>query len=205
MLEIEEKSKVEKEPEKKIEKKVEGKKAKKSFLRKVKESFIAEEATDLTEKLLKEIIVPSVKNAIEDTVQDGISLLLFGDKSSARRRRRDSGSSGSRVNYRASYDYSSRYRDRDRDRDDDRRYSSSYSFDELIFETEAEALDARDSLDNILDTYEMVSVADMYDIVGESKNPEDNNYGWTNLAGVRIERTRDGAYLLHMPKARCIK
>ena len=46
----------------------------------------------------------------------------------------------------------------------------------------------------------MVSVADLYDLVGISGNYTDNKYGWTNLRNSDVQRVRDG-YLLKLPKA----
>ena len=55
-------------------------------------------------------------------------------------------------------------------------------------------------MDELIDTYGSVSVADMYDLVGMSCNYTDNKYGWTNLRNAEPVRVRDG-YLLKMPKA----
>ena len=54
-------------------------------------------------------------------------------------------------------------------------------------------------MDELIDTYGQVSVADLYDLVGKSCNYTDNNYGWTNLRNAEPVRVRDG-YMLKMPK-----
>ena len=52
----------------------------------------------------------------------------------------------------------------------------------------------------LIDTYQMVKVADLYDLVGISCDYTANNYGWTNLRNASVERVRDG-YILKLPKA----
>ena len=55
-------------------------------------------------------------------------------------------------------------------------------------------------MNELIDTYDVVSVADLYDLVGKSCNYTDNKYGWTNIRNAEPIRVRDG-YLLKMPKA----
>ena len=51
-----------------------------------------------------------------------------------------------------------------------------------------------------MDTYGLVRVADLKDLVGISDNYTDNKYGWTNIRNAEIVRVRDG-YMIKMPKA----
>ena len=46
----------------------------------------------------------------------------------------------------------------------------------------------------------MVSVMDLYDLVGITGQYTDNKYGWTNLRNAEPVRTRDG-YMLKLPRA----
>ena len=57
---------------------------------------------------------------------------------------------------------------------------------------------------DLIETYGMASVADMYDLVGISCDYTANKYGWTNIRNAEVVRTRDG-YMLKMPKALPIK
>ena len=54
-------------------------------------------------------------------------------------------------------------------------------------------------MDELIDTYGNVSVADLYDLVGKSSEYTDNKYGWTNLRNAEPVRVRDG-YMLKLPK-----
>ena len=73
-----------------------------------------------------------------------------------------------------------------------------YSGNDLYSEGEAE--DVLSRMDELIDTYGVVSVADLYDLVGISCNYTDNKYGWTNLRNAEPVRVRDG-YMLKLPKA----
>ena len=50
------------------------------------------------------------------------------------------------------------------------------------------------------EAYQVVSVADFYDLVGVSGNYTDNKYGWTDIRNASVIRVRDG-YMIKLPKA----
>lgn len=181
-----------------------GKKKEKKLSTKIKESFIADEALSFKDYLIKDLIVPIIKDAICDGITNGLSMLFYGEPADYRRRDRDRRDGYRRYNYSGHYT-SSRERERDRDRDRDRARHSPYDFELIECETKSEALDILDQMDNILEEYESVSIADMYDLAGVSRTPEDNNFGWTNLSQAKIEKTRDGLYIIQMPRAKNIK
>lgn len=177
---------------KKVEKVVSGtvKTKKKSDIHKFTDVFISEDAANVKNYILMDVLVPAVKKAISDIVRDGIDMILYGGSGRGK-------SSSSPSNY-VSY---SRYSDRDRR--DERRYSDTrragYYCDDVIVQTRGEAEDVLTRMDELIDMYQQVTVADLYDLVGISGNYTDNRYGWTNIRNAEIVRVRDG-YLLKMPK-----
>ena len=176
-------------PEKKVQPVVKGKVTKKkNNVRKLTDTFVSEDIQNVKSYVLMDVLVPAVKKAISDIVTNGIDMLLYGETGRTKK------SNASTVSYRSYYD----------NRRDDG-YSSSrtrtgYSYDDVILETRGEAEDVLTRMDELIDTYGSVSVADMYDLVGMSCNYTDNKYGWTNLRNAEPVRVRDG-YLLKMPKA----
>lgn len=52
---------------------------------------------------------------------------------------------------------------------------------------------------DLYNQYRVVTVADLYEMVGKSAQISDNSYGWTSLDGARISKVRDG-YLLELPR-----
>lgn len=186
------------------------KKAKKSIGKLFKESFIAEEVGDLREYIIKDLIVPMIKDAICDGVVNSLSMILWGEKSDYRRRnygsRYSDGRSSSGVRrYDYSRGYSYRERDRDRDRDDEYRYAKAQQWEPLECESRQEALDILEQMADIIETYDCVSIADMYDLGGVSTKPEDNNYGWKNISNAKIRETRYRTYIIDMPRPICLR
>ena len=55
-------------------------------------------------------------------------------------------------------------------------------------------------MEELLERFEVVSVADLFDMAGVSCNYTDNKYGWTDLQDARVERVYDG-YVIRLPKA----
>ena len=66
---------------------------KKSEVSNLKNIFISEDIRNVGEYILTDVIIPAVKNALSDTVSNGINMLLYGD---AGRKRT---SSGSKISY----------------------------------------------------------------------------------------------------------
>ena len=157
---------------------------------KLAETFISEDASNIKSYILMDVLVPAIKKAVIDIVTDGISMLFYGDTSHGNRR---SSTTASYISY-------NRYSDRDR-RDDRTSYGRSrYSYDDVILQSRGEAEEVLDRMSEMIDTYGIVSVADMYDLVGIATNYTDNKYGWTNLRNAEPIRVSNG-YMLKLPKA----
>lgn len=161
----------------------------KSGVSKITDVFISEDAANVKSYIVMDVLVPAVKKAISDIVRDGIDMILYGES-----RGRKSSSVSGYVSYR---DYS---RSDDRDRFRDSRSRSSYAHDDIILDSRGEAEEVLTRMDELIDTYGNVSVADLYDLVGKSSEYTDNKYGWTNIRNAEPIRIRDG-YMLKLPKA----
>lgn len=175
--------------EKKVEKVVHGKvKVKpKSGVSKITDVFISEDAANVKSYIVMDVLVPAVKKAISDIVRDGIDMILYGES-----RGRGRNSSSYHVSYR---DYSRR----DDDRGRDSRTRSGYSHDDIVLETRGEAEEVLSRMDELIETYGNVSVADLYDLIGKTGEYTDNKYGWTNIRTAEPIRVRDG-YMLKLPR-----
>lgn len=166
-------------------------KKKKNGVRKLTDSFVSEDIRNVKSYIVMDVLIPAAKKAISDMVTNGIDMILYGESGKAKTRR-----NSDYVSY-------NRYYDR---RDDDRRYSgtrtrSMFDYDDLVFETRGEAESVLNGMDEILDTYQVVSVLDFYDLAGvDNDNSQSQKYGWTNIRSARVERVRDG-YVIRMPKA----
>ena len=198
----EEETKKQADDKKKVEKVISGTATvkKKSELRKFADNFISEDVDSVKTYVLRDVIIPSVVDLIEDIVVGGIRTLLRGDSGRRDSRDRRSYGSPSYVNYTR---YSDRRDDRDRGRDSQTR--RGYDQGSVVVGSRSDAEAVIEQMDGILDTYGIVSVADLYDLVGMSSNYTDNNYGWTNIRNAEPVRLRDGSWEIRMPKAVPIK
>jgi hypothetical protein len=179
------------ERKKRVEKVINGTaKTKKNEMRKLKDVFISEDIGNVKNYIFMDVLIPAVKKAVSDIVRNGIDMILYGDSG-----RSSSSSSASKISYQRYYD----------SRQDDRRYDRTpirtrYSYDDIILENRGEAEEVLRRMDELVDTYDFVTVADLFDLVGITGEHTDNKYGWTNLRSAEVVRVRDG-YTIKLPRA----
>lgn len=177
---------LEQKPKKKAEKIISGeaKIAKKNVLQKITGAMIGGDVDDVGEYIFFDIVIPAVK----DTIIKGVEMILYGES-------RRPTSRSSRTDYHGRYDQNKNSR---RDRYN-RRIESSYE--DIVIPTRGEAEQILDKMEEYLDEYKQVTVADLYDFAGiTSDNFQNNSYGWTDLRTAQIYAVRDG-YKLKLPRA----
>lgn len=181
--------------EKKVEKVVSGKvRTKKNDVRKLTNIFIAEDISNIKNYVVMDVLVPSLKKAVSDIVRDGIDMLLYGE--SGRNRSKSSGN-GHYVSYRS-------YSDPRDDRRPRERSSARFNYDDIIFDNRGQAQIVLDHMADILDQYESVSVADLYDLCDLTAPYTANDYGWYRLGNTEVVHVRDG-YVIKLPRAVSLK
>ena len=174
--------------EKKVEKVINGKVVKKTNnVRKLTDIFISEDVKNVKSYVVMDVLVPSIKKAVSDIVTNGINMILYGE------------SGGRKSNSNATYVSYNKYSDRDRRPATDQA-RTAYSYDDIVLETRGEAEEVLSRMDELIDAYGVVSVADLYDLVGISCNYTDAKYGWFNIRSAEAVRVRDG-YVLRLPRA----
>ena len=187
-----EEQKAAKKEEKQVSKVVSGsvKTKKKGAAGKMADVFISEDVSNVKNYIFMDVLVPAIKKAISDIVRDGIDMILYGESGRSKR-----SSSSSKVSY-------STYYDSDR-RDSRARTSNSgkvrFDFEDIVFETRKDAEDVREQMEELIEHYGTVSVADMYDMAGLTAPYTSNKYGWMNIRTAEPIRVRDG-YILKLPR-----
>lgn len=176
-------------PERRTEKVVTGSvtQRKKSGLSKVGSIFLPGDVSSVKSYILMDVLVPSIKRAISDIICNGINMLL-GEPN-----RKTGSQPAAKVSYRSYY------------QDDRREYAkpraqAQYSYDDIVFDNRGDAEQVLCRMEELLARFEVVSVADLFDMAGISCNYTDNKYGWTDLRDAYVERVRDG-YIIHLPRA----
>ena len=82
--------------------------------------------------------------------------------------------------------------------------TSKRTYDGIVFESRSDAEDVLDALSEILEQYDDVTVADLFQLAGQTPNSTDSDYGWDNIATARVERLDDGMYTVVMPRVKRI-
>ena len=173
--------------ERKIQKVVKGpvKTQKKSELSKFARVFISEDSSNIKSYVLEDVVIPTIKK----TIISVIDMLLNGGNATYSR------SSGNRPSYRQYYD--DRKDDRHRD---DHRTKTRFDFDDIIYDNRGDAEKVLDSMEDAIDRYGFVTVADMYDMAGYNEPYTSNKFGWTSLRNAEIKRLIGGGYKIILPR-----
>lgn len=182
-------------PKKNIGKVIDGtaKVAKKGEFQKAVDAFLPEEGLKgINDHIIMDVVIPTIKKIISDTVET----LLYGSTGLAPRNGTGNKSKTS---------YSGFYNRKEEEEQYSRpigssRLNASYSYEEIVLETRGQALSVISCMEEVIDTYECVSVADLYEMVDLTGNYTDNNYGWLDLRGAQVIQLRRGGYALKLPK-----
>lgn len=179
-------------PKKRAEKVITGTaiQRRKSGIGKLGSIFLANDVSDVKDYIVEDVLIPTIKRAFYDIVCNGTGMLL-GERNHGR------GGQANHVSYRAYYD-----------RQDDRKVGSggngrskvNYSYNDLIFSSRGDAEVVLERMYELLDHFDAVSIADLFDLAGESCSYTDNKYGWTNLDDARVQPVR-GGYIIDLPRA----
>ena len=176
---------------------------KKSLGTKFKDLFIEADFKSVSRYVIWDVLLPAARNTMFDALTKGGERMLFGD--SAIRRRNLGPSAGPRVTYNAPINRG--YRGdaaRPASRVPMETRSPRHSREDFILSSREEAELVLERMNDIIDTYDVVSVADLNDLVGFPTNFTDNKWGWLYLGDVQIQQIREG-YLINLPQAEPIQ
>lgn len=163
--------------------------------RRMSQNLIGGDVQSVWGYVIGDVLIPAARDMVADASSSFVERLLFGEAHRGGRSR----SRGGHVAYnRYSAPSGGRPRDEPR-REISRRARANHSFDEVILSTRVEATEVLDRLDDLIEKYDSVSVADLYGMCDISANYTDDRWGWTDLRSAGISHVRNG-YLLNLPK-----
>jgi len=148
------------------------------------------------------VLLPAAKDAVSDAVSQGMDRLIFGEsrRSGSRSSSRPGTSGYTAYNrYSSTAPWKNDRREDPRTRDVSRKSRASHDFGEILLGSRIEADDVIEKLYELCSQYGQATVADMYDLVGITPQFTDEKWGWTEMQGADIKRTRDG-YVLILPR-----
>lgn len=172
---------------------------KQGFGRKFKGLFFGEDFKNVCSYVYEEKIIPGIQNALFDAIVGGADRALWG--------RRKSPTTHQHPGMRPRIQYNNP----DRGRLDPRTMSARLpnqpphrsqvnrrEANDIVLASRDDAKQVLDMMDNCINKYEVVSLADVYEILGLPKATVDQRWGWTNITSADIRQIRDG-YLLELP------
>lgn len=170
-----------------------------SLGKKFKNAFFGGDGRTATQFLVTEVVVPSIRNTLHEGITRWTEQVIFGG--SHHRSHSSRGPTGT-ATYTPYNRFSMGQKHDDRPpmpNQMSRRGRARHDFDEIVLETRADATEVLDSLYEILSQFEVVSVADLYGLVGFKSDHIDQRWGWTELHGSGVVRTRDG-FVVDLPR-----
>lgn len=157
------------------------------------DTFFPGSVSDIAYYLIYDTAIPKLKKAIPIIGRDILEMLVSPDSKGTKGTYRD------RERTRVSYD---RYSARDDDRDRRVRRANNI-FENPIFATRADAEAILENMLESIDKFGLVTVMDVYDMLGENTNFTDDRYGWTDLRRAEIRPYR-GDFLLDLPRPKFV-
>lgn len=161
------------------------------------ETFFGGDARGAAHSIFFDVMIPSAKDMLVNAGQEAIERMFYGEVRSTASRNRSGLAKAAVTNYR-SFSTSPTRREEPRQQIS-RRARERHDFDEILFETRVDAEEVLDGLFELLSTFEVVTVADMYSLAGKTGEFTDENWGWTSLQGSNVLRARPG-WILDLPR-----
>lgn len=192
----------EKKAEKKIEKVVSGEVivVKRSLGRKIKDAISNADFQSVFSYVVHDVLLPSAKNMIVDAAGRGVERAVYGEAASRRGYRGIGGNGYSRIQYNTPVNRGYREPPPSRAPGGVVHGPRRQSQDDIILSDKGEAERVVEVLNDVIDQYDSVSVADLNDLLGQPTTHVMNKWGWTVLGNVPIRQLREG-YLIDLPPA----
>lgn len=158
-----------------------------------KKTFIGGDARTTVSYVFFSVMLPAAQDMFLNTMTEGLERYIRGDRGSRRPRPMSSGYSNlGHVDY-------NRMSRTPPARQMSPQSRQSHNFGDIHVESRIEANNVLDGMYSLLSKYEVVTVADLYALTGISGTHVDHKWGWTDLRGSSVRRTRAGDHILDFP------
>lgn len=172
----------------------------KSLGHKFKETFFGGDAKTAARYVTSDVLLPALRNLIVDSVTKGAERLVFGESMSRRGPRP--------TDYRSRFEYR-RPQVRSQGQIIDIQASPPdqrpgawrtrrREFNDIVLTTREDAELIVEKLIEFIEKYDVVSLLDLYELLGQPSSPLDAKWGWSYLSNVEIRQIREG-YLIELP------
>jgi len=185
-------------PDKNIEKVVKGPVVvqKRTLGQKIKDTFVEADIKTVMKYVVSDVLLPAARGMIVEGASKGVERLIYGER--AQRGRMFGNGPRSQYNNPINRDYRD-FRD-PRTSPPGRTRAPRLARNEFILASREEATLVLERMNDVLDMYKVVSVADLNDLVGFPTSHVDHKWGWEFLGDVEVRPIREG-FLIDLPPA----
>lgn len=185
-------------------------KRKPTFTEKIRRVFLGGELQVTAKYVATDVLLPALKNLVVDATSKGIERVIYGESSP--RRRMANQPQGPRVSYNSpvnrGYQQQPQYQ---RNNPNNvimmpdqppfgGRGRKTQVVGEIILSTRKEAEEVLERLNDLIDKFDVASVADLCEVTGLPSSYTDNSWGWVNLSFVKVRQIREG-FVIDFPPA----
>lgn len=160
--------------------------------------FLGGDLKDVGSYMANDVMIPAARNmamdmvgVVLDILKQGAERMLYGESMDDRRR--------SRLGGRPSYISYGKASQGGNMRVITPRARQQFDFDEIVLENRTDAEEVLSQMNDLVDSYGVVHVSDLYDLVGITSQYTDRGWGWTDMRGSSVQATRNG-YLINLPR-----
>ena len=166
---------------------------KKGALKKFFDNILSDEPDSVKTYVIQEVLIPGIKKAISDIISNGTDIILYGE---TRKNKPSSNTTGSRISYGSYSSYYSQPQKSESAKKDSNEFGQ-----DIILDTRGRAENVLLQLEEAIERYKMVSIADLNDILGITGSYTDCKYGWYDLSTAQIIRVKEG-FLIKLPRVK---
>lgn len=150
------------------------------------------------EYVVLDVLIPAAKNTLADSIRQGSERAIYGEV-------RSSSNTGAKPSSWTAYGKFSTPGQGVKVEVPSlsRQARATHNFDDIVLNNRVDAERVINGLYDLLNEYEVVSVKDLYSLLGVTSAYTDQSWGWTDLRGSDIIRVTQG-YLLKLPQAKPI-
>jgi len=172
---------------------------KKPFGHKFKVIFFGGEFKDVVNYIAYDVILPGVRDVVFDTIKNGAQRAIYGNRGPVTYSRQQS---QPRVQYNNPV---RRFSDPRQQQTVALPHQGPHPYkqnrmemNDVIFSSREDAVQVLDTMINCVEMYGVVSLADLYELVGLPQSHIHQKWGWTHVTSTDIKQIRDG-FLLELP------
>ena len=182
---------------KKVEKVVAGKVTAKpkTGLAKFAETFFAEDIHKVKDYIIKDVIMPTIKDTVWTIIARGSERLIFGETGHTPK--------NSKLPF---VNYGGLFKSSPQQTPSVNSTSSQYSVDNIILEDRGDAEKVLTAMNAHISEFGEVSISTLYEFIGEPIGDfMSTRWGWRSLNTAVIMRTSNGGYKLDLPRPMSLK